>query len=284
MKQVLLNPSLRAFVALAEQGTLALAGQTTHRSASAVSLQISALEERLGRQLFTRGARGMTLTPAGKLLLQHAHVLLETEHAAMKAIAALGLAGTVRFGMPQDFATSKLTATLSAFRKAHPAVSVAAVVERSSTLSGMVARQEVDLAVLISRKALPHAVFSARKTTCWHAAESFRWRPGAPLPLVLVDSPCIFRDDAVKALERAGIRHEVAFASSNVSGMWAAVQAGVGVTARMGFGAPQGVVDVSAQLAGAKLPSAALSLVRTSSAPNEAVGALARLVAAELEA
>lgn len=283
MKQVLLSPSLRAFVALAEHGTLALAGQTLHRSASAVSLQIAALEHRLGRQLFMRGARGMALTPAGRLLLLHAQALLDTERSAMKALAALGLAGTVRFGMPQDFAASRLAATLSAFRKAHPAVSVTAVVERNSTIAAMVARSELDLAVLIGRRAQAHALVSARKPTLWHAAAGFRWRKASPLPLVLLDPPCIYRDDAVRSLERAGIRHEVAFATSSVAGMWAAVQAGVGVTARMAFGAPPGVNDVGAQLGGARLPSTTLSLVRTASAPGEAVSALANLVAAALE-
>lgn len=282
MKPVLLSPWLRAFVALAEQGTLSLAGLATHRSASAVSLQIAQLEDRLGRQLFVRGARGMTLTPAGSLLLQHARSLLELELSAMKDITALGLTGTVRFGMPQDFATSKLATTLTAFRKAHAAVRVTAVVERCSTISELVARREVDLAVLISRKALPNSVSSTRRSSSWHGAEGFRWRRSAPLPLVLVDPPCLFREDALKALERTGIRYEVSFASSSISGMWAAVQAGVGVTARMDFGAPSGVVDVSAQIEGAKLPGTSLSLVRTSSAPHEAVEALASLVSTAL--
>jgi DNA-binding transcriptional LysR family regulator len=284
MKPVLLHPALRAFVALADHGTLSLAGQTTHRSPSAVSLQIATLEERLGRPLFQRGPRGMTLTPAGRLLLHHARQLLVTEGDALTALAALGLAGAVRFGMPQDFVTSRLATTLAAFRDAHAAVSVTAVVDRNSSIAAQFARGELDLAVLIGRKAQPQAVATLRTPTRWYASEGFRWRRAGPLPLVLVEPPCLFRDAAVQALERAGIRHQVAFASASVAGMWAAVQAGVGVTARMGFGAPPGVVDVTARIGTPALAPSTLSLVRRAGSADEAVQALSGLVAQALKA
>lgn len=283
MKPVLLHPALRAFVALAEQGTLTLAGQTTHRSPSAVSLQIASLEERLGRALFHRGPRGMSLTPAGRLLLLHAQQLVQVEAEGLAALAALGLAGAVRFGMPQDFVTTQLASTLAAFRQAHAAVRVTAVVERNSTIAAQSARGELDLAVLIGRRAQPQAVATLRTPTRWYAAEGYRWRRAGPLPLVLVEPPCLFREAAVQALDRAGIPHQVAFASASVSGMWAAVQAGVGITARMGFGAPPGVVDVTARIGSAPMAASTLSLVQRAGTADEAVQALARLVAAALQ-
>ena len=84
-------------------------------------------------------------------------------------------------------------------------------------------------------------------------------------------------------LQRLGIRHELVFATASVSGMWAAVQAGVGVTARLGLGAPPGVLDITPQVQEAKLSTTTLSLVRTSRAPGDAVAALTRHVAAELD-
>lgn len=282
-RQPLLNPALRTFVALGELGTLALAAERMHRSASAISLQITSLEERLGRQLFTRSARGMSLTPAGEQLLRHARTMLDLEEGALKEMAALEVAGTVRFGMPQDFAASRLSAALAAFRKAHSRVAVTAIVERCHTIAAMVTRGELDLAVLISRRAAPHSLMASRQPTLWQAAAGFRWDRKTPLPLVLMDPPCIYRDDAVHTLQRLGIRHELVFATASVSGIWAAVQAGVGVTARMGLGAPPGVVDITAQVQGARLGATTLSLVRTSRAPGDAVAALTRHVAAELD-
>ena len=60
---------LRIFHAVAEAGSLTHAGETLHLSQSAVSRQISALEESLGVPVFHRHARGLILTEQGELLL-----------------------------------------------------------------------------------------------------------------------------------------------------------------------------------------------------------------------
>jgi hypothetical protein len=65
------------------------------------------------------------------------------------------------------------------------------------------------------------------------------------LPLVLFEAPCVFRTAALAALDRAGIPWHVAFTSQSLSGIWAAVDAGLGVTVRTPVGVPRGlqVVD-----------------------------------------
>ncbi|HUC63263.1 MAG TPA: LysR family transcriptional regulator [Alphaproteobacteria bacterium] len=61
---------LRVFHAVAEAGSFTHAGETLKLSQSAVSRQISALEESLGTTLFHRHARGLILTEQGELLNQ----------------------------------------------------------------------------------------------------------------------------------------------------------------------------------------------------------------------
>ena len=68
----------RAFVAVAEHGTVSAAARALHISQPGLSDQIVTLERHVGRLLFTRlpGSRGMELTDAGRRLLGHArHVL-----------------------------------------------------------------------------------------------------------------------------------------------------------------------------------------------------------------
>jgi len=60
---------LRVFHAVAEAGSLTHAGEVLHLSQSAVSRQVSALEEKLNVMLFHRHARGLILTEQGELLL-----------------------------------------------------------------------------------------------------------------------------------------------------------------------------------------------------------------------
>lgn len=276
--QRLTHQSLETFVALSDCGTLVQTGQVVSRSASAVSLQIAALEQRLGCQLFLRSAHGMQLTPAGGVLLRHAKRLLDIEAIAAAELSAMGLSGDVRFGMPQDFAASRLAETLTNFRQGHPAVRVTAVIERNSTVASLVKQGGLDLAMLISRRPPPRAMVSVRRESHWYAAPRFEWDTEKSLPLVLLDGPCIYRDDALKALERAGLRWEVAFSTGSVTAMWAAVVAGVGVTVRMDLGSPQEVrcTDESLSLPG--VPPTMISLVRPGVSGSDAVSALARLV------
>ena len=64
---------LRIFHAVAEAGSFTHAGESLNLSQSAVSRQISALEESLNVSLFHRHARGLILTEQGELLYRTAH-------------------------------------------------------------------------------------------------------------------------------------------------------------------------------------------------------------------
>jgi LysR family glycine cleavage system transcriptional activator len=77
---------LRVFEAAARTGSFARAAQTLNMSAPAVSQQIKALEGALGRALFDRGARSVTLTDAGKAFLP---TVVRALHSVESASASL---------------------------------------------------------------------------------------------------------------------------------------------------------------------------------------------------
>ena len=58
-------------------------------------------------------------------------------------------------------------------------------------------------------------------------------RNSEPFPLIAFDPPCSFRARAIEALEKNAIAWQHVFASSGLAGLWAAVTAGLGVTARI---------------------------------------------------
>ncbi|MEO8630295.1 MAG: LysR family transcriptional regulator, partial [Betaproteobacteria bacterium] len=68
---------LRSFAAVAKFGHLTRAAETLHLSQPALSGHIKALEEQFGVPLFERTPSGMTVTPAGRLLLAEAEQILE---------------------------------------------------------------------------------------------------------------------------------------------------------------------------------------------------------------
>lgn len=71
---------LRLFRAVATDGTLTGAARGLNLSQSALSSQIKALEASLGHDLFTRRGRGLQLTEAGRIALDHAEAIFRTAH------------------------------------------------------------------------------------------------------------------------------------------------------------------------------------------------------------
>ena len=77
---------LRYFVAVAEEGSLTLAAERRlHTAQPSLSRQIRDLETEVGVQLLTRTARGIELTAAGRIFLDHARVALLQVEAAGEA-------------------------------------------------------------------------------------------------------------------------------------------------------------------------------------------------------
>jgi DNA-binding transcriptional LysR family regulator len=64
------------------------------------------------------------------------------------------------------------------------------------------------------------------------------WSQGEPIPLAVLEPPCMFRRSALAALDRAGLPWRIAFTSPSLHGLWAAIEAGLGVTVRTAAGLP----------------------------------------------
>ena len=118
------NFRLVVFRAVAEQNSFRKAAEELHLTQPAVSLQIKALEEDLGVQLFDRTGARIALTEAGKVLLgysQQANALfVQAEH----DIAALSgdHAGQLALGASSTIAQYVLPRLLGEFSREHPRV------------------------------------------------------------------------------------------------------------------------------------------------------------------
>src|SRR5689334_3439463 len=111
---------LRTFVLAHDKNSFAKAASHIFRSQSAVSLQMQRLEEITGQQLFVKNGRGWQLTGNGEVLLVYARKMLDLNHAAIEALSAAPLIGSVRLGMRIDFWEGGLSQILSRFAAAYP--------------------------------------------------------------------------------------------------------------------------------------------------------------------
>lgn len=251
---------LRTLAVAMDVGGFARAGERLGRSQSAVSLQMRRLEARVGRPLFQRHGRSLGLTEAGEIVLGYARRILALNDEAVAAARGMAVEGAVRFGVPQDFGDAWLPAVLARFARAHPAVHIEARVDRSTRLVERVAQGGLDLALVWRCGARPNATPVARLPMVWIGPKGYtRPRDGA-LSLSLFEAPCVFRQPGLEALDAAHADWRVAFTSPSLAGLWAAVEAGLGVTVRTPLGVPSGlaVLDRSAGLP--KLPEADLNL------------------------
>lgn len=278
-------PSLQTLVTAVELGGFGKAAERLHRTPGAVSLQIKALEERVGTPLFRKQGRQQVLTEAGELLLGHARRIIALNDEAVLSLQGARMQGSVRFGMPQDFADGWLPATLARFARAHPAVRIDIRVDRSSALLAQLQAGEMDLVLAFgeSYSAQPGAQTGAqtiaRLPTQWIAQPDLPLPPDASVPLLLLEQPCSFRQAAIAALERMGRPWHVVLTSASVSAIWAAAQAGLGVAPRATAQIPAGLAAVGKPLGLPALPSVGVSLHRDSvGAANPAVEHLQAVV------
>lgn len=115
---------LRYFLAVAQELNFTRAAERVGIAQPALSQQIIALEQELGRPLFIRDHRRVTLAPAGEILVDHAHRVLNAAVAAVDAIqlAERGARASLSVGAVYSSLYAFLPAVLRAFALQEPLV------------------------------------------------------------------------------------------------------------------------------------------------------------------
>ncbi len=235
---------LRTFVVLAETLSFGRTGARVGRSQSAVSGQVARLEAALGARLLVRDTRNVALTAEGEQALGPARAILAEADALMSRFRGDGVAGEVRFGSPEDFASAYLPGMLAEFVRAHPAVELHVTCQLTLPLYEAWQAGGLDVIVVKQdpRRPFPGAVPLWRERVVWAGREG---SAGAGVvPLVLSPAPCVYRARATAALDGAGVGWSVAFTSPSFAGAVAAVRAGLGVMPLPEGMRPEGLVDV----------------------------------------
>ena len=228
----LLEPDvLRSFVAIAETGSFTAAANLVFRTPSAVSMQIKKLEEQIGKAVFIRDARNVSLTPDGEILLTYARRLLAVNREAVSKFVMPDISGVVRLGSPDDYGERILPHVLKLFSCSHPSVAVDVVIDQSVNLRKRLEQRTLDITLLtcVNGQAPDGAEIMLREPMVWTGARGGCAHLREPLPVSLWEEGCAWRAGALEALGRQGREYRVAFMSANTSGQRAAIRADLAI-------------------------------------------------------
>jgi DNA-binding transcriptional LysR family regulator len=142
---------LAAFCAVVERRSFSQAAERLGVTQPAVSLQVRALEKRLGAQLLDRSGRRVEPTEAGWRLYRGAQRLLALEEQVLDDVAAGGdgdLAGELRLGASTGPAAVVVPLLLCEFQRAHHDVRVAFEVHDTQAVVDRVAARELELGIV----------------------------------------------------------------------------------------------------------------------------------------
>jgi DNA-binding transcriptional LysR family regulator len=236
---------LRIFYTVAHANSFTHAGETLHLSQSAVSRQVSALEESLGVVLFHRHARGLLLTEQGEILLQTVREVYGRLAAVEDAVRESKdrPKGPLKVTTPVTLGVSWLTPRINEFIELYPEIDVTMIVDdRELDLS----MREADVAIrpfpstqpdLIQRQlvTLNHSVY---------ASHEYLQKFGIPQkPEELAEHRLVaFSEEgrlpfaSINWLLETGLpegaaRHKPAFRVNSLMAMLRAVESGVGIAA-----------------------------------------------------
>ncbi|QSV44706.1 selenium metabolism-associated LysR family transcriptional regulator [Geobacter benzoatilyticus] len=144
---------LEIFLAVAESGSFSKGAEATFITQSTVSQHIAALENELGIKLLDRTSRGALLTEGGKLLLEHAHRVVNGVREIEPAMRRFSGMEEVelRIGgsnIPGDY---MIPGVLPLFIARHPGVRLTLIQGDSREILHKLAREEVEIGIIGSR-------------------------------------------------------------------------------------------------------------------------------------
>jgi DNA-binding transcriptional LysR family regulator len=141
---------LSLFRHVVEAGSITHGAERANLALAAASTRIRHMEESIGAALLVRGRQGVTATPAGRTLLQHARAILAEAQRLREDLGAYarGLAGQVKLLSNTNALTEFLPESLSAFLAEHPQVSIDLEERLSDEIVGLIAEGVGDVGIV----------------------------------------------------------------------------------------------------------------------------------------
>ncbi|MEM9343653.1 MAG: LysR family transcriptional regulator [Pseudomonadota bacterium] len=219
---------LKTLVAIADTGNFSQAAEAVLRTPSAVSMQVKKMEEMLGRPIFVRDSRRVSLTPDGAALVEHGRRLLALNREMVSRFVEPEVVGEVHLGAPDDVAERFLPPVLRRFDETHCGVALNVVVESTNRMVDMVRDGALDLAIATRNagfKGTDETEVLLKEPLVWAGLKGGVAAERDPLPVSVWEEGCAWRDAGLKGLQEAGRDYRIRFQSAHISGQRAAILA-----------------------------------------------------------
>ena len=267
---------LKTLVAIAETGNFSAAAESVFRTPSAISMQVKRIEELVGRAVFVRDSRSVTLTADGEMLLNHARRVLALNREIVAKFITPSVVGEVRLGAVDHTAEQFLPGVLKRFAETHPGVTVDVTVENSKELAERIRKQQLDLAIVTCDSAdysgLPVELLFQEELV-WAGLKGGVAAEQHPLPISVWEEGCVWRKAAIEGLKAMERNYRVTFKSAYVSGQRAALLADLAIAPLPASMCDGQIVELDPDFGLPPLTRYSLGLLRASegSEPVEAV-------------
>ena len=282
---------VRTLVAIAEEGSFTRAADKVGRTQSAVSLQVQRLEALVGHRLVARSkGGGVELTARGQELVERGRALLALNDEIVRSFTTRTEPAPARLGFDGGYARPWVQDILARCAAAQPQIAVE--VSRAGSCEHVPRMKAGELDLVICEGGLEPRRWPAievwREPLRWIVSDAHPRHRDDPLPLALVPgecplrppwlNDCLWRDAAMRALERGGRRYRIVTTSATIWGLHDAVLAGLAVTAMPASGLPAGLRPARPEEGLPELPEVRLLMLKAQAPRQPATDALAALI------
>jgi DNA-binding transcriptional LysR family regulator len=273
---------LKTFLAIADNGSFTKAAEEVHKTQSAVSMQMKRLEDLVGTPLFAKDGRMSRFTQDGERLVDYARRIVAINDEAIYAFAKPDLAGTIKFGTPDDYAERFLPEILARFARTHPMVTVNVECLGSGELFERCKRGELDLSLVTHSCDIVTEEPVRREKLVWVTSTRHCAHTAEVLPLAVSHAGCGWRSMVLRALDGQQRKFRVAYSTPNSNAVNAAVLQGLAVGAIPELCLRPGMRILTEKDGFPSLGTFDIGLVRKPGKANKAIEALARHVTESL--
>lgn len=233
---------VEVFLAVAREKSFSRAAKRIHSSQPTLSEHVSQLERELGKKLFFRHGRAVTLTEAGRVFEEYAARVVSAVEGARQGIAELdGLRhGSLLIGASTTPGLYVMPSIVAAFRKRYPGIELKLRIANSQVIEQRVKERELDLGIVgghavgpgeecLAAGLLDELVIVVPPGHVWAKRREIAPQRLADQPLLMREEGSATRRVTERALQQAGVKFRTAMELDHTEAIKQAVMAGLGI-------------------------------------------------------